>query len=172
MEEYEGSHTDDVPGRVATRLLPFMARALHAELPKVQFADLDLGTVVAGQPVPGVSVVLAAPLEATGTFPQLSLDLSPLGAPDAMPMQHDGNGRYSARASLAPLQNGLYYLTVSLEEGMGARFPLTLVNLAVWPASDLRIVSDGLADGWSTQVQRVTALDPQATAQTYEGSSA
>jgi poly(3-hydroxybutyrate) depolymerase len=172
IEEYEGDHIDDLPGRVETRLLPFMARVLHGELPQVRSATVDLGTIVAGQSVPEVTVVLAAPPQATGTYPELSLDLSSLGVAEPLPMQHDGSGRYTARPFLTPLRTGPYGLFVSMEEDTDSPFPLSLLSLTVWPAGDLQVITDAVAEGWKIQGQLKVTLDPQASAQAYQGRSA
>lgn len=154
--------------------LGFMSRVFSGALPQVQSVTADL-TIVAGQPVPEVTVVLAAPPEATGRYPELSLDLSSLGVSEPLPMHHDGSGRYTARPSLAPLGTGLHYLSVSMEEGTDTPFPLSQVRLTVWPvwpAGDLQVIADEVAEGWKTQVQMKVTLDPKATGQVFQGRSA
>jgi hypothetical protein len=152
--------------------LGFMSRVLNGELPQIQSATLDLGTIVAGQPVPEVTVVLSAPPEATGKYPKLSLDLSSLGVSEALPMQHDGNGRYTARPTLTPNRTGPYLLSVSLDEGTATPFPLFQVSLTVWPAGDVPVIADAVAEGWTIEGQSKVTLDTQASAQVYQGRSA
>ena len=171
FEVYPGGHLDYIPERMETRVLPFMSRALHGDLPLIQSATVDLGTVVAGQSIPEVSVVLAAAPEATGTFPELSLDLSSLGVSEALPLRHDGSGRYAARPSLTPLRSGRYALVVSLEEGTDTPFPLTQLTVDVWPAGDLQVMGDALDEGWTLEGQSSVTLDSQANTQVFEGRS-
>jgi hypothetical protein len=165
--EHSGGH-----GFLPEESLGFMSRVFNGALPQVQSFTADLGTIVAGQPLPAVTVVLVAPLEATGKYPELSLDLSSLGVSEPLPMDHDGSGRYTARPSLAPLPSGPYRLWVSVEEGTDTPFPFYQLSLTVWPAGDLQAIADGVAEGWKLQGQLKVTLDPQASAQTYQGNSA
>jgi enterochelin esterase-like enzyme len=171
-EEHDGDHLNRIAQRIEQKVLPLMSRALHGYLPQVRSATVDLGTILAGQSVPEITVVLAAPPEATGTYPELSLDLSSLGVSEALPMQHDGSGRYTARPAITPLRTGRHHLFVSMREGTDTPFPLSLLSLTVWPAGDLQVVADAVAEGWNIQGQLKVTLDPQATAQAYQGRSA
>lgn len=144
---------------------------LRGELPQIQAAPVDLGTIVAGQAVPDIAVAVARPLAANGTYPRLVVDLASLGIVDPVPLQHDGQGRYAARGNPVVPRSSPYSPLLSLSEEDGTLFPLSVLNLTVWPAGDLPLLMDGLAAGWRMQGQLKVALDPQTTAQTYEGRS-
>ena len=171
MEEYEGAHIEYLATRVETRLLPFMARALHGELPKVRSAHLDLGVVEVGHSLPEVSVVLGAPPEATGTFPELSLDLSSLGVVDPLPMHHDGKGRYTFDGTIIPPSNGRFRLPVYLHSEGEVPYLFYEVALEVYPAEEQTLFTDGLTSGWQATTSNNVTLDPQATAQVFAGNT-
>ena len=73
-EEFEGDHNCCVPEQIETKILPFLGRALAGTLPRIQSVTTTAGIAVTGQSMPvEVGVLLDAPPEATGIFPEMRL---------------------------------------------------------------------------------------------------
>ena len=119
-----------------------------------------------------LSVELPLPLDDTGLMPQMSLDLSPLGIASDLPLEHDGNDRYTAGTAVIPLRHGRHDLPVLVETSDGERYPLHHTTLTVYPEGDLSIYDDTPAEGWTVEVPRAVAnSDPASSAFVRTGNS-
>ncbi|MBI2503069.1 MAG: T9SS type A sorting domain-containing protein [Candidatus Latescibacteria bacterium] len=170
-EEYEGGHLDHLSERIETKALPFLAQALYGYLPTLRQVTTRLGNALAGQPLtPNLQIELAGPLEATGAFPQMNLDLSPLGLEETS-LLHDGQGRYTFTNPIAPPHNGRFRLPVRLHPDGMAPYLFFDVALDVWPTEEQVLFADGLAPEWQTTTSNSVTLDPQATTQVFAGNT-
>ncbi|MBI2502946.1 MAG: T9SS type A sorting domain-containing protein [Candidatus Latescibacteria bacterium] len=168
-ETYKGTHTSGIPSRVETYVLPFFAQALYGYFPRVRQSTADLGSALAGQPLtPNLQIEFVGPLEATGAFPQVSLDLSPLGL-EEVPLHHDGQGRYTLDATIVPPHNGRYRLPVRLHTDSGEPYLFYNAALDVWPVEEQALFTDSLDPEWQTTTIGSTTLDPQATTPVFQG---
>ena len=135
----------------ATTSLPALQAGLAAEAP--------------------VEVTLKEP-PADGTYPELRVDLAALGEPHALTLTHQGQGRYSGRLAVTPVQNGEFRLPVlALLPGALPRF-LYSIALQVWPGSPLPILSEDLAPGWTATPFNVRQLTLAQSEVVAEGSTA
>ena len=124
-----------------------------------------------GQPtLLDVTVVLDAPLETTESLRKMSLDLSPLGIPSGLPLEHVGDGRYTGSTAVTPLRNGHYDLPIMVETAEEERYAFLRVMLDVYPDGDLSIYEDGPSDGWTVEVTRAES-DPTSSRFVHSGSS-
>lgn len=169
-EQYKGGHIEAIPYKIETFVLPFFAQALYGYLPAVRQATTYLGTALAGQShTLDLQIEFAGPLEATGSFPQISLDLSPLGL-EEVPLRHDGQGRYIFDGTLTPPHSGRFRLPVRLHPEGQEPYLFYNVVLEVWPTKEIPLFTDGLAPEWQTLTSGSLTLDPQAIAQVFQGS--
>ena len=169
-EEYAGSHSNKVVERIETKVLPFFSRMLHGELPRIQSATTDLGATAVGQRTTlAIGAVLDGPVEATGDFPELSLDLSALGLA-SVSLQHEGQGVYTYVDQVTPRRNAQHRLEILLDAGGEGAFPFITIPLEVWPSADRTLFTDQEAPEWlEPNIFLDFDLDPQATAQVFSG---
>lgn len=119
-----------------------------------------------------LTVELPLPLEETELMPRMSLDLSLLGIPSDLPLEHTGADRYTAGTTVTPLRHGRHGLPVLVETPEGDRYPLHRTTLTVYPEGDLTIYDDELAEGWTVEVPKALAnSDPASSAFVRTGSS-
>ena len=148
-------------------LCPEIVRRLRE---RVVSATTTLGATRAGQPTPlEVTVVLDAPLETTESVQRMILDLAPLGIPSQLPLDHVGEGRYTASTTITPLQTGWYSLPVLVETAEEKRYRFLEVTLEVYP-EDLSIYEDGPGAGWIVELSNAES-DPNSSAFVRNGSS-
>jgi len=128
----------------------------------------DLAVLEAGPPASlRVEVVLETPLERSP--PSLSLDLSALGETDAVPLVHEGNGRYTARPRITPPEhNSIHRLPLMMTTEAGEQELFFNLRLRVLPANDQVLFSDDEAPHWEALSG---SLDPLATEQIYKGAT-
>ena len=145
-------------------------RGAHTRL-NVVSATTTLGTTMAGQPTPlEITVVLDPPLETIKGYRRIILDLSPLGIPYELPLEHVAGGEYTVNATITPLQNGNHYLPIIVETVEGERDPFLSIPLEVYPAEDLVIYEDGPGEGWTLEDPQGKS-DPMSTKFVRSGSS-
>jgi len=171
FEEYDGDHLNRVEERIETAVLPFFARVLMGDLPRVQSASVSLGTAVVGQPVSlEAAVVLGTPLAGIA---QMSLGLSSVGLGSDPLMQHDGAGGYTVSSIVTPDQTGRYLVPVMFEAEDGERLPLvTVATLEVYPGEDMAIYADGPGPGWMVKASSKADSDPKSSVVAHSGTSA
>jgi hypothetical protein len=105
--------------------------------------EISSASAVAGQPAPlEVSVVLSRPLEETETWRRMLLDLSPLGIPGDFPLEHVGDGRYTASITVTPLRSGQLDLSILKETTEGERHQFLSVILEVCPGGHEYLYQD------------------------------
>jgi hypothetical protein len=144
------------------------------EYPSAHVASATMTAALAtGQPSPlEVTVVLGRPLEETETLRRMILDLSPLGLPSELPLEHVGDGRYTASTAVTPLRHGHHYLPILLETPEGERHPLITIPLDVYPGGDEYLYQDQMGARWEARVSSAGTLDPTGSDVVHRGSYA
>jgi hypothetical protein len=137
-------------------------------MPVVVSATTTLAATV-GQPTPlKFTVVLAGSL---GVFPQMRVDLSPIGLSSTFPLQHQGAGQYTASTIITLLQTGRYYLPVMVETAEGGDwYRIFTMTLDVYPKGDMIIYEEGPGDSWTVEAYKAV-FDLQATDCVHSGST-
>ncbi len=129
-------------------------------------ATETLGTTKVGRSTPlEVSLMFDAPLEAGNT---LWLDLTPLGLPPDLPLEHAGEGRYAVSTTVTPLRNGHHDLPIMVETAEGERYSIT-ATLDVYPDGDLVIYEDEPGEAWSVKATQAES-DLNSSAFVHSGS--
>jgi hypothetical protein len=130
------------------------------------------GATWIGQPTPlEITVELAAPLESTELLQNMMLDLSSLGIPSDLPLEHAGEGRYTASTTVTPLWNGHYDLPLRVETTDGERYPFLTVPLGVY-VEDEYLYQDQIGERWEVKVPSTGTLDLAASDVVHGGSYA
>ena len=137
-------------------------------------APTTLGATQVGEPTPlDVTVVLDIPPEAAESLRRIILDLSLLGIPDDLPLEHVGGGRYTASTTVTPLRIGQHYLPILVETTEGKRSRFLTATLVVYPGEDLLIVVDALAPDWIVENARGAEMPvPAADGPVFAGEAA
>ena len=168
--EHEGQH---VPVR-PNLSLPFLSdhlRFVPVGTPAVVSATTTLGAAVAGRPtLLEVKVELDAPLETADTGRTMSLDLSGIGIPSELVLDHTGDGRYTGSATVTPLRNGQYGLPILLHNDKGEQYQFFRVTLDVYPDGDLILYEDKVGDGWTVKISGSPTSDLMSTTFVHSGS--
>ncbi|MBI2501700.1 MAG: T9SS type A sorting domain-containing protein [Candidatus Latescibacteria bacterium] len=159
--------------------LPFLSVLLRPELVPLRehflSAEIQLVPMVVGRPTPvKATLVLDAPLESVGAYQQLYLDLSaPLGSTAEIPLQDEGDGRYTLNYTLTPLQVGQHTLPVVVKTSQGEQYKLIIsAAFSVFPAEDLLVLGDALATDWQAEsTDGADLLRFVDTGPSYQGSS-
>ena len=127
------------------------AKVFGGQVPQVESAGASTTSAKVGESVDfGIHLSLSGPVPASGLFPELWVDFSPVQDRGVSRLEHDGNGAYTARHTVIPEANGWSALPVTMgEEG---RTLLTL-PLAVYPEGDAVILGDRLAPGWQDEAK-------------------
>ena len=166
FEEYDGDHSNRIAERMGSRVLPFFSSQLDTEtwpasLPRVQSASPAVLSTTADQPTAlRVEVELREPPASTGAFPELNLDLSALGLASEHTLVHDGTGEYALDREIPPLSNGSFEAPVRTEGTEDENYLLFSIRLDVYPATDLAVLDDDMAEGWKMDHQGgANALD-------------
>ena len=100
----------------------------------------------------------------------MALDLSAIGVPSPVPVEHRGGGQYTGSTTITVPRNGQYYVPVLVEmTEEGDWCPLYTATLDVYPL-DLSIYEDGPGEGWTVQAVGGES-DPGSSAFVRSGSS-
>jgi len=138
---------------------------LSAEFASLTSATTSLGVTRVGEPTPlEVTLVFDAPLEDGKT---LRLNLVPLGP--ELQIEHAGDGRYRASATVTPLRNDHYDLPVVVQTTGGMRYHFFPVTLDVYPTKNMTIYEDGISEEWTLEVNKAES-DVNATSFVHSGS--
>jgi ligand-binding sensor domain-containing protein len=141
----------------------------HTRL-KVVSATTTLGATVVGQPTPlEVTVVLDPPLETIELYRRMILDLSPLGIPSDLALEHAGGGRYTISTIVTPLRSGHCDLLILVETTEGERYSFLTARLDVYPGGDEYIYQDQIGSRWEVKVA-AAEVDLKASDIVHQGS--
>lgn len=125
------------------------SKVLGGRVPQVESVTVSTTSMTVEAPAQlDVRLSLAGPVPASGAFPELWLDLSPVAANTGIRLGHDGSGQYVLSYTVATAGNGWFALPVTMgEEGE----TLLTLPLAVRPVGDAVILEDELATGWHAE---------------------
>jgi len=135
--------------------------------------EVSPASAVADQPTPlEVTVVLGRPLEETETLRRMILDLSPLGIPDDLPLEHAGAGRYTLSTTVTPLRSGHCDVLILMETTEGKRYRFLTATLDVYPGGDEVLYQDEVGSRWEAEVSSAGTLDLTGSDVVHGGSYA
>jgi hypothetical protein len=159
---------------VAGESLSFLSDHLHplheiARLREGVSATIVPGAAVVDEAIPlEITLTLDVPPEADQALRRILLDLSSLGIPSQLPLEHAGGGTYTLRHTLTPLRNGRHHLPLIMETAFewdleDARYPLVTADLDVYLGFDeYYVYEDQVGSGWEAKA-RAGEVDPTAS---------
>ena len=157
--------------------LPFLSDHLHPlhEIGRLResvvSATTTLGATRVGQPTPlEVTVVLDVSPEAAESLRRIIVDLSSLGIPDDLPLEHVGDGRYMVGTTVTQLRTGRHDLPILMETTEGKRYHFLTDTLDVYPGGDEYLYQDRVGSLWEARVSLSSAmLDLTAATPVHQG---
>ena len=105
--------------------------------------------------------VRPALFDAQARVTHVAADLSSLGGAHDVPLQPVGNGLFQLVQYLPEASNGMREISVMVDQEttLGRRWMKLSRTVAVFPAGDLVVLAEGLADGWQVDVGKAESVD-------------
>ena len=149
FDEYDGDHGSLTGERIRDLVLPFFSENLTAGEEPEFFPRLQTFTpaVIATSVDRIVPLELRVEVEAGAWSQPPALDLGPLGRDEQVRLS-GVNGSYTVDLELETPGNGHWDLPLWIESAHAAPYVYRFLSLCAYPANDLTVVDEGLAQDW------------------------